>query len=220
MRWTYTRKGAGPEGPTPFRGSRGRLLDDLHDRAGAHGAATLTDGEAEALFHGDRLDQLDRHVGGVARHDHLGALGQRDDAGDVGGTEVELRTVVRVERVVTSTLVLREDVGGALEVGVRRDRTRLHDDLTALDIFTLGSTEEQTTVLAGPCLVELLVEHLDTGDRGLLRRADADDLDLGVQCEGSTLGAAGDDGSTTGDREDVLDRHQERLVLVAHRVRN
>src|SRR5882757_5205870 len=58
---------------------------------------------------------------------------------------------------------------------------------------------------------ELLVEHLDTGDRGLLRRADADDLDLGVDGEGATLGAARDDGATTGDREDVLDRHQERL---------
>src|ERR1700712_3623690 len=146
MRWTYTRKGAGPEGPTPFRGSRGRLLDDLHDRAGAHGAATLTDGEAEALFHGDRLDELDRHVGGVAGHDHLGALGQRDDAGDVGGTEVELRTVVRVEGVVTATLILGQDVGGSLEVGVRGHRTRLRDDLAALHVLALGAAEEQTKV--------------------------------------------------------------------------
>ena len=35
------------------------LLVDLGHRAGADGAATLTDGEAQALFHGDRLDQLD-----------------------------------------------------------------------------------------------------------------------------------------------------------------
>src|SRR5690606_8270647 len=97
---------------------------------------------------------------------------------------------------------------------------RLHDDLAALDVLALGAAEEKTAVLAGPCLVELLVEHLDTGDRGLLRRADADDLDLGVDGEGATLGAAGDDGATTGDREDVLDRHQERLVAVALRVRD
>src|SRR3954463_11963450 len=195
-------------------------LDDLRDLAGTHGAATLTDGEAEALLHRDGLDHLDRDVGGVTGHDHLGALGQRDDAGDVGGAEVELRAVVRVERVVTPTLILGQDVRGALEVRVRRDRTRLDDDLTALDIFALGAAEQQTTVLAGPGLVELLVEHLDTGDRGLLRRADADDLDLGVDGEGSALGAAGDDGSTTGDREDVLDRHQERLCPVPHRVRD
>ncbi len=50
--------------------------------------------------------------------------------------------------------------------------------------------------------------------------ADADDLDLGVDGQGAALGATRDDRSTTGDREDVLDRHQERLVLVADRVRN
>src|SRR5450759_2931940 len=69
---------------------------DLGDLARADGAATLADGETEALLHGDRLDQLNSHLGVVARHDHLGALGQRDDAGDVGGPEVELRTVVPV----------------------------------------------------------------------------------------------------------------------------
>src|SRR5690554_7052107 len=126
------------------------LLEYLDYLAGADGAATFTDSEAEALFHGDRLDELNRHLGGVTRHDHLGALGQRDDAGDVGGAEVELGTVVAVERVVTATLILRQDVGGALEHGVRRDRARLHDDLTALDVFALGATKKQTTVLAGP----------------------------------------------------------------------
>jgi hypothetical protein len=30
--------------------------------AGADGAAALADGEAQALVHGDRLDQLDRHL--------------------------------------------------------------------------------------------------------------------------------------------------------------
>src|SRR6476469_9550271 len=64
------------------------LLDDLGDAARTHGAATLTDGEAQAVLHGDRLDQLDRHLGVVARHDHLGALGEGDDTGHVGGAEV------------------------------------------------------------------------------------------------------------------------------------
>ena len=36
------------------------LLDDLGDAAGADGAATLTDGEPQALVHGDRLAQLAR----------------------------------------------------------------------------------------------------------------------------------------------------------------
>src|SRR3546814_9838330 len=74
--------------------------------------------------------------------------------------------LVAVERVVTAALVLGEDVGGALELGVRSDRTRLHDDLTALDVLALGAAQAQSTVLAGPGLVEMLVEHLDSGDGG------------------------------------------------------
>ena len=84
--------------------SEGDSLDDLGDTTGTNGAATLTDGEAEAGLHSDRLDQLDGDLGGVARHDHVGALGEGDDAGHVRGTEVELRTVVREEGVVAAPL--------------------------------------------------------------------------------------------------------------------
>jgi phage head maturation protease len=66
--------------------------------------------------------------------------------------------------------------------------------------------KRKTTVLAGPSLVQLLVEHLDTGDRRLLGRADAHNLDLQVDREGAALGATRHNGSTTGDREDVLDK--------------
>src|SRR3954447_429609 len=87
-----------------------RSLGDLGDPAGADGAATLTDREPQALVHGDGLDELDRHLGVVTRHDHLGALGEGHDAGHVRRTEVELRTVVVEERRVTAALLLREDV--------------------------------------------------------------------------------------------------------------
>ena len=49
--------------------------------------------------------------------------------------------------------------------------------------------------------------------------AQADDLDLLADLDHALLDAAGDDGATTGDGHDVLDRHQERLVGVAHRAR-
>src|SRR6185436_16396236 len=65
------RWGRGAAGP-PL----GRLLDDLGDDPRADGPATLADGEAQALVHGDRLDQLDRHLNVVARHHHLGPLGE------------------------------------------------------------------------------------------------------------------------------------------------
>ena len=50
--------------------------------------------EGQALLHSDRLDQLNAEGSVIARLHHLNAFRQGDDAGDVGGTEVELRTVV------------------------------------------------------------------------------------------------------------------------------
>ena len=73
----------------------------------------------------------------VARHHHLGALGQRADAGHVGGAEVELRAVAVEERRVPAALFLREDVDLGLELRVRRDRAGLREHLAALDVLAL-----------------------------------------------------------------------------------
>jgi hypothetical protein len=42
------------------------LLDDLGHTAGADGAAALTDGEPQALVHGDGLDRTGGEIGVVA----------------------------------------------------------------------------------------------------------------------------------------------------------
>ncbi len=47
---------------------------------------------------------------------------------------------------------------------------------------------------------------------------DADDLDRVAGLDDALLDAAGRDRAAAGDREDVLDRHQERLVELAHRL--
>src|SRR3954471_504119 len=80
------------------------LLQDLGDSAGGDGAATLADGEPQALFHRDRSDELGGDGGVVARHAHLGALRQGDGPGHVGRAEVELGPVVRKERLVAAAL--------------------------------------------------------------------------------------------------------------------
>ncbi len=51
-------------------------------------------------------------------------------------------------------------------------------------------------------------------------RTDADDLDLLAALDDALLDTAGGDGAATGDREDVLDRHEERLVEVTLRLRD
>src|SRR5204863_6786332 len=93
--------------------------------------------------------------------------------------------------------------------------------LPALDLLALGAAQEAADVVAGLALVEDLPEHLDAGDDGLRRRrVDADDLDLVAGVDDALLDAAGRDGAAAGDREDVLDRHQERLVQRTLRLRD
>jgi hypothetical protein len=67
-------------------------------------------------------------------------------------------------------------------------------------------------------LVEDLAEHLDAGHDGGRRVLDADDLDRVAGVDDALLDAARGDRAAARDREDVLDRHQERLVEVAHRL--
>src|SRR5574338_499005 len=167
------------------------LLDDLGDDAGTDGAATFADREAQTFFHGDRGDQLhgDRHV--VARHDHLGAFRQRDRTGHVRRTEVELRTVVVEERRVAAAFLLRQHVDLAGEVRVRRDRTRLAQNLAALDVFTLRATQQHADVVARLTLVKQLAEHFHAGAGRLHRRLDADDLDFLAYLDDTALDATG-----------------------------
>src|SRR5687767_7369325 len=102
-----TDQGAGSPAPAPWKLlCRRSLLDDLRDHAPADRPTALANCEAKSLVHRDRLDHLDRHLDVVARHDHLGPLGQVRDAGHVGGAEVELRPVAVEERGVTATLLL------------------------------------------------------------------------------------------------------------------
>src|ERR1700733_15191808 len=201
--------------------ARPLLLENLRYPAGADGAAALTDGEAQALFHGDGLDELDAHLSVVPGHDHLGAFGQVHNARHVRGPEVELRTVVVEERGVPTALILGQDVDLALELGVRGVGAGLDDDLAALHVLALGAAQEQARVVARLALVEDLVEHLDAGDRGLGRLLlDADDLDFLTGVDHAALDPAGHHGAAAGNREHVLDRHQERLLGLADRLRD
>src|SRR5688572_9984371 len=129
-------KGVRLRGPPP------KLLQDLRDDAGADGAATLTDGEPQTFFHRDRVDQLNRHFDVVARHHHLGVARQLDHSRDVRRAEVELRAIALEERRVTAALFLRQHVYLALEVRVRRDRTRLRQHLAALHFLALRATQK------------------------------------------------------------------------------
>src|SRR5690606_27387481 len=202
------------------RGEERRLLDDFRHDAGADSAAAFADGEAQLLFHRDRRDQLDVQLGVVARHDHFHAFLQAHDAGHVRRAEVELRTVVREERRVTAAFFLAQDVGLSHERGVRGDRTPLAQHLAALDVFTLGAAQQHAHVVAGLTLVQQLAEHFDAGAGRLLDRTDADDFDFFTDLDDAALDATRHHGAAARDREHVFDRHQERHVDRAFRLRD
>src|SRR6476469_5717602 len=191
------------------------LLDDADDGAGADGPATLADGEALADLDGDRGDELDAHLDVVAGHDHLGPVGQPDRAGHVGRAQVELRAVAVVEGGMAATLLLGQDVDLGGELGVGLDRATLGQDLAALDLVALDAPDEAAHVVAGAALVEQLLEHLDAGDDDLAGGIDPDQLALVADLHDAALDPPGGDRPPALDPEDVLDRHQERLVDVA-----
>src|SRR6202012_4592580 len=153
-----------------------RLLQDLCDDAGADGTAAFTDGEAQLLFHRDRNDQLDLDRDIVARHYHFRARRQLDDAGHVGGAEIELRTIVGEERRITAAFILGQNIGFRREVGVWRHRTRLGQNLAALDAFTFNAAQQRADIVARLALVQELAEHFHAGHGGRRGRLDADDL--------------------------------------------
>src|SRR5882724_5656627 len=187
-------------------------LDDFCDDAGADGSAALADGEAQALFHGDGGNELDRDAHVVPGHHHLLVLGQLHRPGDVGRAEVKLRPVVVEERRVPPALFFAEHVDLGGEVGVRLDVAWLAQHLAALDFFALGAAQQDADVVAGLALIEQLSEHLHAGAGGLLRGADADDLDFVADFDDAALDASGDDGAASADAEHVFHRHQEGAV--------
>src|SRR3546814_16553030 len=83
-------------------------------------------------------------------------------------SEVELRTIVREERRVTAAFVLRQNVHFRGELGVRRDRAGLRQNLATLDFFTADAADQRADIVAGLALVEQLAEHFDAGHAGLL----------------------------------------------------
>ena len=163
------------------------LLDDFGYTAGTNRTTTLADGELEAFLHGDRVNKfaLDLHV--VARHNHLGALGQMNHTSDVGGAEVELRTITVKERSMAAAFFLGQNVNLTLELSVRSNATRLAKNLTAYYFFALDATQQSADVVASLSFVEQLTEHLNAGAGGLLRFANTQNLEFIAYMQNAAL---------------------------------
>src|SRR6202042_3473307 len=123
-------------------------------------------------------------------------------------------------RGVTTTLLLLEHVDLCLVLRVRSDRSGLAQHLAALDLLTLGSTQKAANVVACATLVEDLAEHLHACDHRRGRIVHPDDFHRLSSFDDALLNTASGHRATTGDRENVLNRHQEGLVELSYWFRN
>src|SRR6266850_3226933 len=195
-------------------------LDDLRDDAGADRASAFADREPETSVHRDRRVKLhpDRDV--VPGHHHLRPFRQLHRARHVRRPKVKLRTVPLEERRVSPALLLRQHVHLRLELRVRRDRARLRQHLAPLHVVLPRPPQETPDVVPRLTLVQQPAEHLHASHHRLRRRLDPDDLHLVPRVNPPLIHTTRHHRPTTADRKYVLDRHDERLVQRALRLRN
>ena len=91
------------------------LLKNLDNLTRTYRTAALADSETQTLVQCNRVDERYGNGNVVARHHHVYTLRQSDLAGYVHRTQVELGTVFVVERRVTATLLLFQDIELSLE---------------------------------------------------------------------------------------------------------
>src|SRR5690606_37679438 len=123
------------------------------------------------------------------------------------------RAVVGEERRMTATLFFGQNVGFCNKLGVRGNRTGLAQNLTALNLRTVDTTNQGTDVVASFTRIEQLAEHFNAGNSRLEGRLDTNDLDFLTNLDDAALNATGHNRTTTRDREHVFNRHQERQIL-------
>jgi len=86
-------------------------------------------------------------------------------------------------------------------------------------VSTINTTQQSADVIASLSEVQRLTEHLQTGDGGVQTVGlDADDLHSIANLGHTTLNTTGSNGTTARNGHDVLDGHQEGLVLLTIRV--
>jgi hypothetical protein len=199
---------------------RQHLFNDAGDDTSGDSAATLTDVETLAHLDGERRVETALHLDVVTWHDHLAvgilsALWEGKAARFISSADEQLWAVVLVEASVTATLLLGQDVHGDQELLVWLLGVWGSNDHSALDILTLNTTEEETGVVTGHGRLARLLESLNVGNLGLDDVLTlADNLDLGITLQGTTLNTTGSDSATTWDGENILNSHQEWLVQV------
>ena len=186
-----------------------------------YGATAFADSETKTYAASYRIDKLHGNRYVVTRHYHLGSFGESNLTGYIEGTDIELGTVFVVERSVTTTFFFLQDIHLSFEFRVRSYLTRVANNHTTFDFVLVDTTEEKTYVITSLSLIEEFAEHFHTGNNRFLSiSTKTDNLYLVAYFYNTSFDTTGSNSTTTGNREHVFNRHQERFIDIARRQRN
>jgi len=86
-----------------------------------------------------------------------------------------------------------------------------NDNHSSSELLTLHATQQSTHVISGLTTVELLVEHLNTGQDSLEIGTKAENLDVTALGDDTPLNTSSGDGTTTRDGENVCDKRDQGI---------
>ena len=186
-----------------------------------YGTATFTDSKTKTYAASYRIDKLNSDGYVVARHYHFSSFGESNLTGYIEGTNIELGTIFIVERSMTTTFFFLQDIHLSFEFRVRSYLTRVANNHTTFDFVFVDTTEEKTYVITSFTLIEKFAEHFHTGyNRFLTFCAETDNLNLITYFDNTSFDTTSSNSTTTGNREYVFNRHQERFIYITGRQGN
>src|SRR5579862_4165248 len=197
-----------------------QLLHNLRNRSSADRVSAFADCKPQTLFHRHRRNQLDHQTDVISRHHHLGARRKFRHTRHVCRSQVKLRTVALEEWRVPSTFFFGEDIHLSFEFGVRSNGPRLRQHHAAFDIFFRNAAQQKSGIVSGHAFVQLLLKHFDAGHHRLAGLAEADDFYFLADLHLAALDTSCDYRAASLNRKNVFNRHQERLVQFARRLRH
>jgi len=159
----------------------------------------------------------------VTGHGHLHTFGESDGGGNVGGSAVHLGSVTVEEGFLTSTFLSLENVDISLELLEGGLGPRGNEELASVDwsLSNIETLQQNTALIAGHPVGQLLVEHFDTSDLALvLLVTQTDDLNVVTNLDLTGLDSSSGNSTFSGNRENRLQGHEERLINSSNGIRD
>ena len=128
--------------------SRQLLFYNFYHLSCAHCSSAFTDSEAKTFVHRNRLNQFNLHGYVIARHYHFSSCRKSTGSCYVSCTHVKLRTIIVMERSMTTAFFFFQNINLSFENSMRSDGSRFSKNHSSPDIFFIYTAEQKTCVIA------------------------------------------------------------------------